>query len=502
MSSKKKQNKLEEEELKDAEQLEVTEKEEKEEEPPKKIVLNRCYRFFLFVILCSTEAMTNCSSGLLASASINIKKSLNLNDQQFGNFGTSNGIGRIVGSVLFTYFNNKFSRKWMYFFCVAIKGSLVCCFKLTSNANVLIVIRCFIGFMHMIPTIYLSSWIDQYGLKKYKNAQMATIQLASPAGKFVAFAICMVVGNDNWQTGFVIEGLYLYFVAFCTFISHENYFSRDYFPRRALDKHKEEGVKETKEDDEDKDRVTIFEPRAATEDTSKDNNSFFQDLSELLRNSIFLMACFSRAVLFGVNTGLHFWIADFMRKVIGCNDDLVIFISYTVICIAGPTGGILANLFLKPLLGGYETRRASWSVVIIHFIAACFGVALAAAPNVPVFLFCTLSYFIFNSCSLPNVQGILTVSIDKRLSVTGSSITSMATILLISGPAPVFYGWINDNYKHIWKGLAMFCMQSSHFLALPFLITLAYKRDELFDKHDAEVKKLEGDKKNKLLEKN
>ena len=67
----------------------------------KKIELSRCYRLFLFFIMINIDCTIDISSGIFSSSAKEIKKSLKLNDAQFGGFGTATSIGRIISSILF-----------------------------------------------------------------------------------------------------------------------------------------------------------------------------------------------------------------------------------------------------------------------------------------------------------------------------------------------------------------------------------------------------------------
>ena len=68
---------------------------------PKKVILSRCYRIFLFFILMNMDLTMDISSGIFSSAAKNIKFQLNLTDAKFGSFGTATSIGRIISSFLF-----------------------------------------------------------------------------------------------------------------------------------------------------------------------------------------------------------------------------------------------------------------------------------------------------------------------------------------------------------------------------------------------------------------
>ena len=177
------------------------------ENQPRKIVLSRCYRLFLFFIMLSVEGAMNISSGLLSSATKEIKKSLNMNDAKFGMFGTANGLGRVVGSTLFGMYNLKMSRKWIQTFNVGFHALFLLIFKLTNNGNILICMRGLTGFTQMPPSIYCCVWIDQFGIGSFKTVQITAVQLFQTTGKTIGYFLNMYFGLENWKTGFFIEGL-------------------------------------------------------------------------------------------------------------------------------------------------------------------------------------------------------------------------------------------------------------------------------------------------------
>ena len=72
------------------------------------VSLPRTFRFFLFFLLLSVEFAMQNSSGLLSSASKNIKETLNMNDKEFGMFGSANGLGRVIGSSIYIIIVNNF----------------------------------------------------------------------------------------------------------------------------------------------------------------------------------------------------------------------------------------------------------------------------------------------------------------------------------------------------------------------------------------------------------
>lgn len=441
--------------------------------------LSRGYRFFLYIIILSSEGVCNLFAGILSSASKFVKQDLELSDKQFGSLNISNGIGRVLGCLLFSYFNTRMSRRILLFLYIFFNGISCSLFTLTNDLTILIVIRGIIGLSQMAPSIYVVNYIDQFGLREYKNAQMSSVQFVQAAGKSFAYLVHILVGLKNWKKGFHVQCIYMMFCSVIIIFSHEDYFSRTLYSK------KESGLN----------AVTLFEEQpdeviANSKDVGN-SSSYFSDLCKMSKNKMFLMGLISRCVLFGLNTGLHFWFADYMRSALGVDNAKFIFMCYTIICLTGPAGGTIANLVFKKLIGDYRTKRASYSLIILHTISCFFGIGISLMPNVPLFVLSTIGYFIFNSCSLPLLQGILVNSIEKRLSVVAFSFANLLTQVVTSGPAPFLYGAINDKYKTLYPSLAMFCLMFIMFLALPFLIILAYLRNKIIDKANKDEKLIE-----------
>ena len=458
------------------------------EDKRRKVVLSRCYRLFLFFIMVSVEGAMNISSGLLSSATKEIKKSLNMNDAKFGMFGTANGLGRVIGSTLFGMYNLKMSRKWIQTANVGFHALFLLFFKITNNGNILICMRGLTGFTQMPPSIYCCVWIDQYGIGSFKTVQITAVQLFQTTGKCIGYFLNMYFGLDNWKEGFLLEALYLFFCSFCCLISSEDYFSRTLYPNNSLeyDKSSNRIIKKNSEKIKNRISSTIYEDK----EIFLKEETFFSDLIILSCHSLYMISMSSRCILHGLNTCLHFWLADFIRNVIKEDNQLKVTISYSIICFAGPFGGIVANAVLKPCIGGYETRKSSWPLVFLQVIASILAISIGFMKSTFSVCVITILYLIFNSSALPLVQGILISCVDPELSATGFAIASILTQSLTSGATPFIYGVINDRYKDKYPWLAMVSVMSLQFVAVPLLILLAILRNRKFD----EEEKLKEDK--------
>ena len=452
----------------------------------RKIILSRCYRIFLFFIMVSVEGAMNISSGLLSSATKEIKKSLNMNDAKFGMFGTANGLGRVIGSTLFGMYNLKFSRKWIQTASVGFHALFLLIFKLTNNGNILICMRGLTGFTQMPPSIYCCVWIDQYGIGAFKTVQITTVQLFQTSGKCIGYFLNMFFGLENWKEGFALEAMYLFFCSFCCLISSEDYFSRTLYPKHIVGKENiNNNINKNDINENNKNRIsfTIYMDKEIYNNESA-KNSFFKDLLILSCDHLYLISMLSRCILHGLNTCLHFWLGDFIRNVVKENNQLKVTISYSIICFAGPLGGIIANSILKSCIGGYETRKSSWPLVFLQIIASILSVSIGFMRSTLSVCYMTILYLIFNSSALPLVQGILISCVSPELSATGFAIASILTQSVFSGATPFLYGVINDRYKHKYPWLAMVSVMSLQFFAVPLLILLAILRNKKFDEEE------------------
>ena len=117
----------------------------------------------------------------------------------------------------------------------------------------------------------------------------------------------------------------------------------------------------------------------------------------------------------GLNTCLHYWFSDFLRIVIK-EKQVTVTISYTIICIPGPLGGIIQNSLLKPYIGNYESKKSSWPIVILQFIASIFAISIGLMKTTFSLYLVTVIFLIFISSALPIIQGILISFTDKNLS--------------------------------------------------------------------------------------
>ena len=478
MSDSKKEN--EKEESKELQTLDEEGKLQTTEEDTKgQIVLSRKIRFILFIFIVSTELFMNNSSGLLSSASVAIKKEFNIGDKDFGLLGTSQGIGRVAGNLLYIYFNTKLSAKVILSFSLIAKGALAIIFKFSKDFKILVYVRGIVAIFRMPPSIYCGVWIDQFGIQKYKTVMMSTIPMVQTGGKMIGFLYHMIVGEENWSYGFVIQGSFLIFIGVVL-----TFFPNIYYSNNLKSKEKNKDNTERISEFEYTERAKQIQ-KGGKESKSK-TSQFFSDVYELVSNPIWSISMTGRALLFGITTTIHFWVSDYMKNVILIKDKKEVFMIYSIISILGPLGGVICNSFVNPLIGGYEKKKASYAAILLHLAEVICGMSMAFLRQKYYFLILTLLYFLFDSSVIGIINGINISSVRPEIKATGFSIANLVTHALCSGPGPYLYGVVNDKYKDKFLGAGMLCMMFICAVDIPIFIIMTIIRNRKLDQKEKE----------------
>jgi hypothetical protein len=331
----------------------------------------------------------------------------------------------------------------------------------------------------MPPSIYCGVWIDQFGIQKYKTIMMSTIPMVQTGGKMLGFLYHIIVGEENWSLGFVIQGSFMIFIGIIITLFPKIYFSAK--------------IKAIEKTEENKERITDFEFTQRTKEIKADKKQsslkqFFSDVYELVSNPIWSISMTGRALLFGITTTIHFWVSDYMKNVILIKDKREVFVIYSAISILGPLGGVICNSIVNPLIGGYEKKKASYAAIMLHMAEVICGMSMAFLRNKISFLILTLLYFLFDSSVIGIINGINISSVRPEIKATGFSIANLVTHSLCSGPGPFLYGFVNDKYKEKFMGAGMLCMMFICAIDIPIFIIMTIIRNRILDAKEKEKK--------------
>ena len=141
------------------------------------LVLDRGIRWIIMILFVLINAVMMMDSGLFSSASSIIKKTLKVNDQLFGLFGSCNHSGRIIGTIIFMIIFNTFNRKYLLLLPLYINTLALFSFTITNIISILFIARILNGLCTTFGFIYFPIWIDQFGIQTKKTMMMSMMQM-------------------------------------------------------------------------------------------------------------------------------------------------------------------------------------------------------------------------------------------------------------------------------------------------------------------------------------
>ena len=230
--------------------------ENSEEDSTKPFRLNRHHRFLIFIIFFFIQ-MFNCSDdGIPSSSSNKIKEELQINDTQFGTYGSIVEVGRVLGTFVVMILLNFFNKKYVIFIALLVKCSSLLIYLVTCNYIIVFIFRFIQGFSHVFTYVYFPVWIDRFGLKKFKTLMTSFFQIASPIGSFFGFTLATFVGQKNWKWAFVSLESFILSLNIILFFLPSKYFSPSiFFAVGIKDEGREKGKPSLFEYDEEREKI-------------------------------------------------------------------------------------------------------------------------------------------------------------------------------------------------------------------------------------------------------
>lgn len=156
------------------------------------IPLPRRKRWLIFSIFVILNIMINVDHGTVPAATEEIKKDLNINDEQLGLFGSLVYLGNMFGSLVSLTLINKLNRKYLLAVSLTLSGGFLMTFTIWSSLYFLFSNRIVVGMFQAFVSIYLPIWCDQFGIKRQRTIMIALIQVAPPLGVVLGYSITIL----------------------------------------------------------------------------------------------------------------------------------------------------------------------------------------------------------------------------------------------------------------------------------------------------------------------
>ena len=326
--------------------------EQKEEKQNPKIRLSRITRIFIFSCFFVIQLL-NCSDGGVVSAKSNqIKEELQIDDQSFGIYGSIVQIGRIIGTFSVMFLLNLLNRKYLIFISLIVKCSSFLIYFFTSNFKIIMLFRFLQGFSHVFTYVYFPTWVDQFGLQKYKTLMTSFIQIASPFGSVLGFNITTFL--NNFKYGFAFLAFSILPLNISLIFIRNKYFSKRIFFYKTVTENVDS-------------RQTIYSLFEIDEERMKrkSKRDYGQSVWTQLYRPIFTTIVLARTVLMFSFMGTHYWIGDYFQNVLGEDGKLAKSGIYSLVSLLGPFTGSMVGAGICEYFGGYSNNHSSINIKLI-----------------------------------------------------------------------------------------------------------------------------------------
>lgn len=204
----------------------------------------------------------------------------------------------------------------------------------------------------------------------------------------------------------------------------------------------------------------------------------------ILKNKLYICTVTCISCLYFIVTGIQFWMSDYLCTVLELKPELV-FPTYAVVTVTGPTLGILMGGSAVHKIGGYRSNQVLTLCMAFGMAACGCAMPLPFLDSFPVFITLLWLVLFFGGGILPGATGVMLSSLKRRSRTLGTSVAAFINNILGFLPAPFLYGLVCDNTGGDKSRYGMMMLSYWSLLAQLFL-SLAY-----VIKRDKEAKKAE-----------
>ena len=406
--------------------------------------------WLLMYIISTIHGLMVIVPGMLSSCITEMKSEFNLNDKEFGMFGTVNGFGSLLGSLAFTLIIERINHKGLI--CTMLLINCLChfAFFFKLEYSLLLMSRFICGFVCVFCFIYFPMWVDKFGMKKWVNFMQTFVQVANTIGHIFGYFIFLLIGGTQWKYGFLIESLSISSLVFIMILIPFKYYDKNYINPETLNSNVS-SINDN--DDTDKDKKQLEQV----------HNNELQEKETIIKDIIcnipYILVTLYRGNRLFIWVAINFWYSDYLQNSLQEKNPRIIFWSYsTTMVIASLIGNILGGVVINKI-GGTRSKHIYIAMGVLQFICVVFGLCAPFSTSVLIFTILMSIYILINSAA-----GILSISasfavMPKTLTGTATGIYSLVVNLIAFLPAPYAYAFIKnlfDNGNYIMIVLMLY----------------------------------------------
>ena len=483
-------------------------------------VLSRKMRIYIFSLFLILSVVVDLESGIFNSSVDYLQVDLNMNNAEYGLFVSISFTGRIIGLVIFMFLLNFKHRKYTLTATIFFHGSSYALYQISSNSYILTFAKMFAAGNKVCASIYRPVWIEQFGLSKYKSVFFSLVQIMSSYGQIIGFSLGSLLFKSNWKMGLLsILGM-MYIIAIGFLVVPGKYFFRSYmyyedklveiedsnedYATRSSTPSIAGDTESARSSTEGKKRYgTVFVNAKNVEKQKREKSgekkvkktlwekfkNLLSDLFLLVKNKIFLLCMIKRANTTFILQIVHSYLKQYQQHSLEeVNEDLIV-LFYSISSLGSTAvGGLLGGIITKKL-GGYESKKSTYIVIIPEILTVATISFLAFTKNFYIYNINLILFFCFISIGSPVIQGYLIKTIPKSIKGIGVGLDMIVSTFLGKIPGPVIYGALEDKYLNENRALAwQICMCYFYVGVIIVFILCYFKYKEEAIKDSVEVK--------------
>ena len=162
--------------------------------------INRKIRYFIYII--ELLILTNLDQGSISVSTKEIKTSFKMSDRELGSFGGISFLGTTIGGIISLLIINKINRKYLILSFISLNIISLYIPTIISSKILLIICRIITGFAQSFMSIYISVWVDQFGIYNKKSIMMSITSIPSGFGYLMGNIIAVFT---SWKITFLIN---------------------------------------------------------------------------------------------------------------------------------------------------------------------------------------------------------------------------------------------------------------------------------------------------------
>lgn len=384
------------------------------------IILSKKLIWVLLTLISLNHAFLYISPGILSSCITQIKFEMKLSDEAFGLFGTINGFGSLLGSVIFTLIIEKVNHKKLIVSVLLINCFCHFAFYLKLSYIILLISRFVSGFVTIFCFTYFPMWVDKFGILNWVNFMQTVVQISKTFGNVLGYFIFYILGSRKWNYGFLIESILVTVVVFFMHL-----IPNDYYDKKYIDMEREREIKTLT-------KVYIGNINEEKETIVKD----------ILCNIPYILLGLYKGNRFFIYVAIQFWFSSYLQTTLLVTERHIIFFSYSITMIlASFLGNIFGGIILN-LIGGPNSKHSFVAMFFLQLISVIFGFFSNKINSIYFFNGMMSLYNFFNFAS-----GMITISagfaiMPKTIKGTANGIFAVLLNLMAFLPAPYGYAYI------------------------------------------------------------